>query len=256
MTSQSDSASSREPAASRRDFVTAVTAVAAASAAAATGSAQAQAGTNVRHSNPSGMTQPTAYSQVVEVNGPHRLVFVAGQTGVDASGKSAQEFRAQALQAFENIKTALASVGGSMDNVVRLTTYMTDLEQNADVFRQQERTAGLDAASNHAPRQSFFPDRGGRNRDPAATGVAAFDLPLFRVARSGEPEIPFRGLQPPVQATRLGLFFLLVSNVAQVGESRLGLRVRFRAKKCLSSEVVGNVCPLREDWSCPSESLE
>jgi len=66
MTSQSDSASSREPAASRRDFVTAVTAVAAASAAAATGSAQAQAGTNVRHSNPSGMTQPTAYSQVVE----------------------------------------------------------------------------------------------------------------------------------------------------------------------------------------------
>src|SRR6516162_6384215 len=136
MTSQSDSASSREPAASRRDFVTAVTAVAAASAAAATGSAQAQAGTNVRHSNPSGMTQPTAYSQVVEVNGPHRLVFVAGQTGVDASGKSAQEFRAQAVQAFENIKTALASVGGSMDNIVRLTTYMTDLEQNADVYRE------------------------------------------------------------------------------------------------------------------------
>jgi enamine deaminase RidA (YjgF/YER057c/UK114 family) len=135
MTSQNDSAPFREPAASRRDFVTAVTA-AAASAAATTGSAQAQAGTNVRHSNPSGMPQPTAYSQVVEVNGPHRLVFVAGQTGVDASGKTAQEFRAQAMQAFENIKTALASVGGSMDNVVRLTTYMTDLEQNADVYRE------------------------------------------------------------------------------------------------------------------------
>jgi enamine deaminase RidA (YjgF/YER057c/UK114 family) len=35
------------------------------------------------------------------------------KTGVDASGKTAQEFRAQAVQAFENIKTALASVGGS-----------------------------------------------------------------------------------------------------------------------------------------------
>jgi 2-iminobutanoate/2-iminopropanoate deaminase len=138
MTSQNDSAPSSEPAASRRDFVTAVTAVAAAgaAAAAATDSAQAQAGTNVRHSNPSGMSQPTAYSQVVEVNGPHRLVFVAGQTGVDASGKAAQGFRAQAMQAFENIKTALASVGGSMDNVVRLTTYMTDLEQNADAYRE------------------------------------------------------------------------------------------------------------------------
>jgi enamine deaminase RidA (YjgF/YER057c/UK114 family) len=134
MTSQNDSAPSREPAASRRDFVTAVTAVAAVST--ATGSAQAQAVANVRHSNPSGMTQPTAYSHVVEVNGPHRLVFVAGQTGVDASGKVAQGFRAQAMQVFENIKTALASVGGSMDNVVRLTTYMTDLEHNGDAYRE------------------------------------------------------------------------------------------------------------------------
>jgi 2-iminobutanoate/2-iminopropanoate deaminase len=136
MTSQNDSAPSRERPASRRDFVTAVTAVAAASAAAAPGSAQAQAGTNVRHSNPSGMTQPTGYSQLVEVNGPHRLVFVAGQTGVDAGGKAARGFRAQMVQAYANIRTALTSAGGSMDNVVRLTTYITDIEQNADIYRE------------------------------------------------------------------------------------------------------------------------
>ncbi len=136
MTSQNDSAPLRERTASRRDFVTAVTAVAAASAAAAPGAAQAQAGTNVRHSNPPGMTQPTGYSQVVEVNGPHRLVFVAGQTGVDASGKAARGFRAQMVQAYANIRTALTSAGGSMDNVVRLTTYITDIEQNADVYRE------------------------------------------------------------------------------------------------------------------------
>jgi enamine deaminase RidA (YjgF/YER057c/UK114 family) len=136
MTSQNKSAPSRDQAASRREFVTVVTAAAAASAVDATSSAHAQAGASVRHSNPSGMSQPTAYSQVVEVNGPHRLIFVAGQTGVDASGKAAQGFRAQAMQAFENIKTALASVGGSMDNIVRLTTYMTDLEQNADAYRE------------------------------------------------------------------------------------------------------------------------
>lgn len=136
MTSQNDSASSNGRSASRRDFVTAVTAVAAAGAATASGSAQAQTGTSVRHSNPAGMSQPTAYSQVVEVNGPHRLVFVAGQTGVDAGGKPAQGFRAQAEQAFTNIKTALASVGGSMDNVVRLTTYLTDIQQDADAYRE------------------------------------------------------------------------------------------------------------------------
>jgi 2-iminobutanoate/2-iminopropanoate deaminase len=136
MTSQNHSAPSRESAASRRDFVTAMTAAAAVSATATTVSAQAQAGINLRHSNPPGMTQPAAYSQVVEANGPHRLVFVAGQTGVDAGGRAAQGFRAQAVQAFENIKTALASLGGTMDNVVRLTTYMTDLEQNADTYRE------------------------------------------------------------------------------------------------------------------------
>ena len=135
MASRNDSAP-RERSASRCDFVTAVTAVAVASAAAAPGSAQAQAGTNVRHSNPSGMLKPTGYSQVVEVNGPHRLVFVAGQTGVDAGGKPARGFRAQMVQAYANIKTALASVGGSMDHVVRLTTYITDIEQNADVYRE------------------------------------------------------------------------------------------------------------------------
>jgi enamine deaminase RidA (YjgF/YER057c/UK114 family) len=141
MTSQNDSAHARKRSASRRDFVTAVTAVAAASAASAPASAQAQAGTNVRHSNPSGMTQPTAYSQVVEVNGPHRLVFVAGQTGVDPSGRAAQEFRAQAVQVFTNIKTALASVGGSMDHVVRITTYLTDIQRDADVYREVRASA-------------------------------------------------------------------------------------------------------------------
>ena len=176
MTSQNDSASSHEPAASRRDFVTAVTAVAAAGAAVSTSSAQAQTGTNVRHSNPSGMTQPTAYSQVVEVNGPHRLVFVAGQTGVDAGGKAAQGFRAQATQVFENIKTALASVGGSMDNIVRLTTYMTDLEQNADVYREV--------------RTSFFTNKSAL---PAST--------LLQIARLANPsysiEVEATAILPP-----------------------------------------------------------
>jgi len=136
MTSQNDSLPSREPSASRRDFVAGVTVAAAAGAAAAPASAQAQAQTNVRHSNPPGMTQPPAYSQLVEVNGPHRLVFVAGQTGVDASGKAAKGFRDQAVQAFTNIKTALASVGGSMDHIVRVTTYLTDIQQDADVYRE------------------------------------------------------------------------------------------------------------------------
>jgi enamine deaminase RidA (YjgF/YER057c/UK114 family) len=135
MTSQDESDPSSERPASRRDFVTAVTAAAAATAA-ASGPAQAQTSTNVRHSNPPGMSQPAGYSQLVEINGAHRLIFVAGQTGTDAGGKPARGFRAQMMQAYANIRTALASVGGSMNDVVRLTTYITDIEQNADIYRE------------------------------------------------------------------------------------------------------------------------
>src|SRR5579863_9212399 len=135
MTSKIDSsAPSSEPVTSRRDFVVAVTAAAAVGTA---GAAQAQTPANpLRYSNPDGMTKPTAYSQVVEVNGPHRIIFVAGQTGVDAGGKTAQGFRAQAIQVFENIKTALNAVGGDFEHVVKITTYLTDIEQNADSYRE------------------------------------------------------------------------------------------------------------------------
>ena len=113
---------STEPVASRREFVAAVTVAAAVGTA---GAAQAQTPANpLRYSNPDGMTKPTAYSQVVEVNGLHRIIFIAGQTGVDASGKPAQGFRAQATQVFENIKTALNSVGGDFEHVVKITTYL------------------------------------------------------------------------------------------------------------------------------------
>ena len=125
---------SPEPVASRREFVAAVTVAAAVGTA---GGAQAQTPANpLRYSNPDGITRPTAYSQVVEVNGPHRIIFIAGQTGVDASGKPAQGFRAQATQVFENIKTALNSVGGDFEHVVKITTYLTDIEQNAEAYRE------------------------------------------------------------------------------------------------------------------------
>jgi 2-iminobutanoate/2-iminopropanoate deaminase len=178
MTCENDSVSMRQQSASRREFVTAVTAAAAASAAVAPASAQAQVGTNVRHSNPPGMTQPAAYSQVVEIDGPHRLVFVAGQTGVDAGGKAAQGFRAQAVQAFTNIKTALASVGGSMDHVVRLTTYLTDIQQDADAYREV--------------RASFLPNKSAL---PAST--------LLQVVRLADPsyliEVDAIAILPPAR---------------------------------------------------------
>ncbi len=128
-------AAADDPLASRRDLVAAAAVVAAAAAGAASG-AQAQAKADVRYSNPPGMSTPPTYTHVVEVNGPHRTVYVAGQTGADASGKVADGFRAQAVQVMENLKTALASVGGGFENVVKLNSYLTNIEANAAEFRE------------------------------------------------------------------------------------------------------------------------
>jgi 2-iminobutanoate/2-iminopropanoate deaminase len=122
-----------EPTASRRDFVAA--AVTLAAAVGASDSAQAQTPGNLKFSNPPGMSKPTTYSHVVEVSGPHRTVYIAGQTGSDANGKIAQGFRAQAVQVMENLKLALAAVGGGFEHVVKLNSYLTDIGANADEFR-------------------------------------------------------------------------------------------------------------------------
>jgi enamine deaminase RidA (YjgF/YER057c/UK114 family) len=156
MISELNSSTPEEPLASRRHFVaTAVTAAAAAAGATgAAGSAQAQTPSNLRFSNPPGMSSPPTYSHVVEVNGPHRTVYIAGQTGVDASGKVVQGFRAQAVQVMENLKTALASVGGGFEHVVKLNSYLIDIEANAPEFREV--------------RGSYFPNKSAL---PAATLV-------------------------------------------------------------------------------------
>jgi len=126
--------SADETVASRRDIVAAAVTMAAAAGAVASAEAQTSP---VRRTNPQGMASPATYSQVVEVNGPHRIVFLAGQTGQDANGKlAAGGIRGQATQVMENIKTALASVGGGFEHVAKLTTYMLDIDRDGPAYRE------------------------------------------------------------------------------------------------------------------------
>ena len=118
---------------SRREFVTAAVTMAAAVGAAT--DAEAQTPSNLRFINPPGMSNPPGYSHVVEVTGPHRVVYFAGQTGADANGKVAADFRTQAVQVFENIKIALASVGAGFEHIVKMTAYHTNLDANAATYR-------------------------------------------------------------------------------------------------------------------------
>ncbi len=56
-------------------------------------------------------------------------IYVAGQLATDASGKlvGANDMRAQARQAFENLAAVLEAAGASLANVVKTTVFITDM---------------------------------------------------------------------------------------------------------------------------------
>jgi enamine deaminase RidA (YjgF/YER057c/UK114 family) len=91
---------------------------------------------NVRFSNPATMAKPTGYTHVVEVNGPNRTIYIAGQLGYDANGKPGSDFREKATFVYENLKAAIESVGGKMENIVKLNAFLTDIRAQLPVYRE------------------------------------------------------------------------------------------------------------------------
>jgi len=82
------------------------------------------------------------------VEGPARLVFLAGQVAFDRHGPGrrlvgAGDPAAQTRQAIENIRTLLRQAGGDLPDVVEMTVYAT----SADLMEPAGRVA-----------QTYFPD--------------------------------------------------------------------------------------------------
>ncbi|GHB68131.1 MULTISPECIES: RidA family protein [Streptomyces] len=77
--------------------------------------------------NPEGLAKVDLYRQVSVATGS-RMVFLAGQVAWDAEGVTVGEgdFAAQVEQSYLNVGTALAEVGASFDDVVKLTVYLVD----------------------------------------------------------------------------------------------------------------------------------
>ena len=73
---------------------------------------------------PPGWPRPAGYSDGVAARG--RQLFVAGQVGRAPGGAFANDFVAQARQAFANIVAVLAAGGGGPQHLVRLTWYVRD----------------------------------------------------------------------------------------------------------------------------------
>ena len=93
---------------------------------------------NVRFLNPTTMAKPPGYSYVVETTGPGRTVYIAGQLGLDMDNKllgTPGDFRSQCTGAFENLEKALAAVGATFADVVKINNYLTDMS-HMGIFRE------------------------------------------------------------------------------------------------------------------------
>ena len=70
------------------------------------------------------------YSHAVAAEG-RRMIFVAGQLSRDREGTLVGEgdMRAQIRQVCENVRTALAAAGAQVADLVKTTTYVTDIDE-------------------------------------------------------------------------------------------------------------------------------
>lgn len=73
------------------------------------------------------------YSQAVAVPAGGKTVFLSGQIGlVPATGElAAGGFEAQVRQSFANMAAVVREAGGSLDQIVKLTLFLTDLSKFA-----------------------------------------------------------------------------------------------------------------------------
>jgi reactive intermediate/imine deaminase len=98
----------------------------------------------IKRTNPSTIAAPTGYTHVVEVTGPTKMVYIAGQVALDKDGKmvGAGDMKAQAEQVFKNLEAALAAAGAKFTDVVKMNTFITDMDKAPAVREVRARYFG------------------------------------------------------------------------------------------------------------------
>ncbi len=77
------------------------------------------------------------YSQAIRAG---ELVFLSGQIPLDPATMElvGGDFEARARRVFDNLAAVVAAAGGSLDQIVKLTVFLTDLNNFATVNRVME----------------------------------------------------------------------------------------------------------------------
>ena len=82
------------------------------------------------------------YAQAMEVSGATRFVFVSGQIPVAADGTVPDSFEDQARLAWANVIAQLRAAGMTLDNLVKVTIFLSDRKYIADYRRTRDEALG------------------------------------------------------------------------------------------------------------------
>ena len=85
--------------------------------------------------NPDGLPVPRGSYSLVNIAQPGRMVFIAGQTASDHDGKvvGVGDAKAQTRFILGKIQRAVESAGGTIDDVVALSVFTTDVRNHRDI---------------------------------------------------------------------------------------------------------------------------
>lgn len=80
----------------------------------------------IPHNPADGVYPATGYAHAMEMRDAQRMLFVAGTMGLDTDGTPGTTLDEQLNLIWSNIRTILASADMTVDNIVRLTSYLRD----------------------------------------------------------------------------------------------------------------------------------
>ena len=91
-----------------------------------------------------GVYDTPSYSQAIKVTGVQTILFLAGQVpyAPDGTVNHIGDFMAQARQVFGAVKALVEHAGGTVQNVVKITTYVTDIRRRMDVRTVRDEVFG------------------------------------------------------------------------------------------------------------------
>ena len=95
----------------------------------------AAADADLRFLNPEGLFKPSTFSQIAVTKGD-KVVYISGQTARDPTSKivAVGDVKGQAEKVFANLRMAIESVGGSMDDIAKITTFVVNLQPDDRVW--------------------------------------------------------------------------------------------------------------------------